>query len=236
MATAQNGEPGRGPEAHRPLSLDPGRGISRRKFFLLASILSGVGVATYALLPLGIRRLIDSWRTPVLDRTAPLGRLSEQEMQTMIALLEILVPMTLWPSREDMATMVNSATEHDKGVLKEYKHGVALLDQAAREHSPGLGFAVADSEVRRRVVESLLWKYPGGRSGTLSYQLAKLYRNLERFWQSAPRRRFRQLVVSDLMRRFYTGSIAWKMVGYTRYPGIPGDPREYVRPLKVDQL
>ena len=153
----------------------------------------------------------------------------------MVALLEILLPGTLWPGRERMADMVNQATENVKGVLPAYQAGLFLLDQTAREYTAGRGFAVAKTEMRQRILETLLWKYAGGKSGTLSYFIGLCYASLERFCQSAPRRRFRELVVRDLLRRFYAGSVAWKMAGYSRYPGIPGYPRASVRPLPLER-
>jgi hypothetical protein len=193
--------------------------------------LSGTGAAVYASFALGIKRLLYILR-PGLDHAAPTGRLSAQEMDTMIALLEMLLPVTLWPSREAMVDMVNQATGHVKGLLQAYQDGVFLLDQTAREYTPGRRFAAAEGEMRQRILETLLWKYAGGKSGTLSYHLRLCYASLERVCQSAPRRRFRKLVVRDLLSRFYAGSVAWKMAGYSRYPGIPGHPRASVRPLQ----
>ena len=94
-------------------------------------------------------------------------------------------------------------------------------------------FANAGIEGRQRILESIMWRYPGAEPGTLLYYKAKLYRGLEWLFQSEPQRRFRELVVRDLLNRFYSGSMAWKMVGYLRYPGLPGNPREYVQPLNL---
>jgi hypothetical protein len=203
--------------------------LSRRKFLVRTGLLSGTGAAVYASFALGFKRLLYILR-PGLDHAAPTGRLSAQEMDTLIALFEMLLPVTLWPSRGAMVDMVNQATEHVKGVLRAYQDGAYLLDQTAREHTPGRRFAVAGREVRQRILETLLWRYAGGKSGTLSYYVGLCYASLERVCQSAPRRRFRELVVRDLLRRFYAGSVAWKMAGYSRYPGIPGHPRASVRP------
>jgi hypothetical protein len=208
--------------------------VSRRKFLLLTGMLSGTGVAIYTSFTVGSKRFINILR-PGLDHTAPTGRLSAQEMDTMIALLEILLPVTLWPGREAMADMVNQATENVKGVLQAYQNGVFLLDQTARAYTPGRRFAVAGNEVRQRILESLMWKYTGGKSGTLSYYVGLCYASFERLCQSAPRRRLRELVVRDLLRRFYAGSVAWKMAGYSRHPGMPGYPRASVQPLKPER-
>jgi hypothetical protein len=201
---------------------------------VLTGLLSGTGAAVYAPFTLSFKRLIYILR-PGLDHTAPTGRLSAQEMDTMIALLEILLPVRLWPDRVAMADMVNQATESVKGLLRAYQDGVVLLDQAARKYTPSRRFAAAESEMRQRILETLLWKYAGGKSGTLSYYVGLCYASLERLCQSAPRRRFRELVVRDLLRRFYAGSVAWKMAGYSRYPGIPGHPRASVRPLRLER-
>jgi len=203
--------------------------MSRRTFLRLMGVLAGAGGAV----SLGVMRLINSHRPLELDASAPTGRLSEQDMQTMLALLEVLVPRTLWPGREVMAVMVHQATGNVKGVLKEYQAGLSLLDQSASKYSTSLRFADAGIEERQRILESMLWRYPGAKPGTLLYYKAKLYRNLEKFFQFESQRRFRELVVRDLLSRFYSGSTAWKMVGYRRYPGLPGNPREYVRPLEL---
>jgi hypothetical protein len=234
MITDQESSPGGGDEVGRSAP-SAGRGVlSRRKFLLLTGMLSGTGAAVYASSALGLKRLLYILR-PGLDHTAPTGRLSAQEMDAMIALLEILLPVTLWPGREAMADMVNQATGNVKGILRAYQEGVLLLDQTAREYTPGRSFAVAESEMRQRILETLLWKYAGGRSGTLSYYVGLCYSSLERLCQSTPRRRFRELVVRDLLRRFYAGSVAWKMAGYSRYPGIPGHPRASVVPLQAER-
>jgi hypothetical protein len=151
----------------------------------------------------------------------------------MLALLEVLVPSTLWPGSEAMTVMVNQATEHVKGVLKEYKAGLFLLDQATRKYGMDTSFAEAEIEGRQRILESIMWRYPDAKPETRLYYEVKLYRVLERLCQSESQRRFRELVVRDLLNRFYSGSMAWKMVGYLRYPGLPGNPREYVQPLNL---
>jgi hypothetical protein len=208
--------------------------LSRRTFLVLTGLLLGTGVAAYAPFALGLKRLFYILR-PGLDSTAPLGRLSAQEMDTMIALLEILLPVTLRPGREVMVDIVNQATENVKGLLQAYQDGVFLLDQSAREYAPGRGFAGAETEMRQRILETLLWKYAGGKSGTLSYYVGLCYASLERLCQSAPRRRFREFVVRDLLRRFYAGSMAWRMAGYSRYPGMPGYPRASAQQLRLER-
>lgn len=200
---------------------------------MLTGMLSGTGAAVYASFTWSVKQLIYILR-PGLDHTAPTGRLSVQEMDTMIALLEVLLPVTLWPGRAAMVDMVNQATENVKGLLRAYQDGVVLLDQTARKYTPGRSFAVVESEMRQRVLETLLWKYAGGKSGTLAYYVGLCYASLERVCQSPPRRRFRELVVRDLLRRSYAGGVAWKMAGYLRYPGIPGYPRAAARRLPLE--
>jgi hypothetical protein len=234
MTRDQISAPGRGNKGGRSFPPTGRSLLSRRRFLGLIGMLSGTGVVIYASFATGVKRLIYILR-PRLDHTAPTGRLSAQEMDTMVALLEILLPGTLWPGREPMADMVNQATENVKGVLQAYQAGLCLLDQTTREYTAGRGFAVAKTEMRQRILETLLWKYAGGKSGTLSYYIGLCYASLERLCQSAPRRQFRELVVRDLLRRFYAGSVAWKMAGYSRYPGIPGYPRASVRPLQLER-
>jgi hypothetical protein len=198
----------------------------------MTGALAGLGATLYAAFALNIGGLVDIARRPRLDRTAPTGRLSERDMATILALLEVLVPLALWPSREVMAAMVHEATEQRQGVLKEYQAGLAFLDQTASVSGVGPSFAQAGFEERQRILESLLWKYDSGTQGILASYVAKLHRGLEWVLQSETERRFRELMVRDLLRRFYGGPAAWALAAYSRRPGIPGDPREYVHPLR----
>jgi hypothetical protein len=205
--------------------------MSRRKFLQIASVLAGVGITAYASMSLGMKRVINARRALVLDTNAPTGNLSEQDMQTTIALLEVLLPEMLWPGREAMIAMVHQATEHDRGVLKEYQAGLSFLEQSTRKSGMQTRFADTGIEGRQHILESILQRYPKAKPGTLVHYKGKVYRGLEWLFQSESQHRFREFVVRDLLSRFYSGSMAWKMAGYLRSPGLPGNPREYVQPL-----
>jgi choline dehydrogenase-like flavoprotein len=114
----------------------------------------------YASLALGLKRLLHPPQSPQLDRNAPTGRLSEQEMEGLLALLEVLIPVRLWPSRQAMVEMVNHATETVKGLLNKYRASLPLLDKSASKHGIQGGFVVAGAEARQRILESLMWQYP----------------------------------------------------------------------------
>jgi hypothetical protein len=131
--------------------------------------------------------------------------------------------------------MVNQATEKERGVLNEYQAGVSLLDQSVRKYGVGTRFADAEIEGRQRILESIMRSYPMAEPGSFLYYKAKFYRGLEQLFQPEAQRRFRDLVARDLLNRFYSDRMAWQMVGYLRYPGLPGNPREYVQPLNLQQ-
>ncbi|HEX9757386.1 MAG TPA: hypothetical protein VGB26_06250 [Nitrospiria bacterium] len=199
--------------------------MSRRIFMVTAGVLTLIGIFSYPAL-----RYVKKAINPNLNRNHPPGRLSDQDMRTMLALLEVLVPQRLWISQENMVKLVNDATEQKKGLLKEYQSGLNMLDQLTKLRRGKLGFANISLRERSVVLESILWKYEGGRQKDLSNLFGKIKSNVERLFLSKPERHFRDFVVRDLLVRFYSGEAGWKLAGYTNYPGVPGNPREYVGP------
>jgi len=165
------------------------------------------------------RRIKDRWQArPELDRTAPTGRLSEDDMATIVALAMVLIPADQSPGADEgwVRTFVLHRTEHETGYLPEYRNGAQLLDQLAQ----------ADFGSRRRFSQL----NDAQREHLLRQHFDRGWLRLAA-WTSyeAERRAYRvwTLVIKDLLQGFYRSAMGWAVVGYTHYPGVPGDPREY---------
>lgn len=202
---------------------DDRAGISRRGLLIgvgLAGV--GIGAAGFGAGPF----LRDDW-APELDESAPTGILGEEEMATLLALVEVLIPPRHRAEPADSRIVIDAATSSVAGVLDEYRRGARLLQEASQS-SYGTRFESLPLGRRERVVDGMLWRYAAeSPSGDLADQLIKVQRRLERLRYDEPSRRFRQLVVRDLLHRFYLDR-AVALIGYSNIPGVAGDPRAYV--------
>ena len=195
--------------------------MTRRRFLALGAVLAlfvGLGVS-----PLRSKVLdkIVKWRWPGLDWHAPVGDLSVEESATVAALASVLVPGN-YPFLMDH---VARKTTTEPGFLKEYRNAVKLLNESTRRiWARDTRFENLDPGGRERVVESILWRYSADDKWTIL---------LEKLVVSKRRLAFRWFVVRDLLSAFYRSSAGWKVVGYTKYPGVPEkDQFEYTRPLE----
>ena len=202
----------------------PSRSISRRAF-VAGTAAGAVGVAGLAYSGLAVAR--DDLR-PHLDSSAPTGRLGERRMATILALSEALVPDRFRIESPRVRQVVNQATDREPGLLEEYERGAGFLDDLSSQ-SFGADFHELSAERREALLDELLWRYPAERGEGLDDLIPKAKRRLERVWHREDGRRFRQLVVRDLLRRMYLAGMPL-LIGYSNLPGVPGDPREYVRP------
>jgi hypothetical protein len=148
----------------------------------------------------------------------------------VLALVETLVPdrYRLPPSR--VRHLVDRATGEEPGVLREYQDGVRLLDERARRRGAP-AFAALLPDQRDALLDDLLWRYGAEDHGMdrMDRYSVLLARRLERVRHSGPVRRFRQLVVRDLLRRMYEAAVPL-VIGYANLPGVAGNARDYVTP------
>lgn len=161
---------------------------------------------------------------PQLDPTAPLGGLSDEEMQTILALGDILVsPDDADRARSLIQAHVEDRAQQHQGYLDEYRSGVALLDAAsANRQGAAARFAGLHLDDRTAVLQSLLWSYRAADT---------LHRYLEALFLSRRQLAFRRFVVADILSAYYRSPFGWKIVGYSHYPGVPAaDPLDYARP------
>ncbi|HLG19230.1 MAG TPA: hypothetical protein VI895_05370, partial [Bdellovibrionota bacterium] len=92
---------------------------------------------------------------PRLDRSTPMGRLSDEESGAIAALIAVLVDGDPAFLRDHVARR----TSTEPGYLKEYQSGARLLNASARRGGGGKRFAELDRAEQNRILESILWKY-----------------------------------------------------------------------------
>jgi hypothetical protein len=214
-------------DAHGDHPSAGGPRLTRRRFLAGSGILAGTGFFGFRFLHRHTNRL-----RPRLDRHAPTGRLGEAELATVLALLDVIVAEPMHETREAMAVLVNRATERVPGVLKEYRQGAELLEATA--HQAGTGsFATATRPDRAAILDAIVWQYPALTGSTFADLAGRSLVRLDRLVLGEPARRFRELVVRDLLTRYYH-RYAWHLLPYDNVPGRPGHPRGYTEPPSGD--
>lgn len=198
----------------------PSEGISRRG--LLALTAGGAvtlgGVAAGGLM--GYSALRERFR-PWYDRASGTGTLKSRDAEIILALVEVLVPARYRRSGARTRELVDTATEQTPGVFKEYTAAAEFLQRLSLE-TAGMGFAQLPPETRDHLLRQLLWRYPAD-PGTRNH----LTTRLEFVLRGEDAGRLRQLVIRDILTRFYV-DVQERVLGYHNLPGVPGDPRSYV--------
>jgi hypothetical protein len=196
--------------------------INRRRFLIVSGAVVAATVAT------GRGTLARAARHPDYHTAEGTGSLSSAEMETLVALAEVLVPASLRESPETTATVLADATARVPGLLAEYRAGAQLLN-ARMNVMRGVGFGAATARERDALLRSILWRYDSETGEFAHDARAKLARRLERVILSDDELRLRDLVVRDVLTRLLRRT-AWRLTGYPNYPGVPGDPRAYTEP------
>ncbi|HEY7535919.1 MAG TPA: hypothetical protein VH878_08230 [Thermodesulfobacteriota bacterium] len=204
--------------------------MNRRKFLALFVGLTITGIALLFVLRNKARdfgKFIVRFTNPQLDKDFPTGVLSDEEMRTIIALSEALIPTVEKPRANDefIRDQINQKTKNVKGLLREYRNAVNLLNEASKKvNGSDRIFSELSLSERDDVLGSILWRYR-------SDEVVK--RVLERIFVSRKKIAFRDFVIKSILVTFFRVSPAteWAIVGYSSYPGVPAeDPREYTRP------
>jgi hypothetical protein len=157
-------------------------------------------------------------------------------METMLALVEVLVPGSTLPDPKERIRIINTRTEKNGSIFYEYKAACRLLDKTAEKTAGVSGFHKASMEQREKILRLILWSYEGGGSKGSSKYITNFYASLERIFQSESERRFRSYVVKDLLTGIYTEeSVAYKLADYDHWPGYPArDLRDYTQPIDTE--
>ncbi len=158
-----------------------------------------------------------------LDRRSPTGTLSEGELTTVIALAEVLLPADESPgaTADWVRSHVDARTNRAPGFLAAYREAAQLLD-AWSVVGGGTAFAALAPAAREAVLLREL-----GPEGPDSHGTAQLGL---RSAQTVSKARVWQHVVQDLIVAFFRSPAGWAVVGYTNFPGVPGEPLAYTVP------
>ena len=199
----------------------------RRRFVLTAALGAGaVSLLSWATARSNAgRRVLQRDLHLQLNRRAATGRLTSDEMSGITALAETLIPEDSTPGAGPawVREFVDGRTDRVPGWLPAYREAAALLDRYAREFRPGVGgFAALTTGEREAVVQQHF--DTEGLPDRVWFRLGTASDD------GVPKDRCRHLVMKDLLVGFYRSAAGWAVVGYTNYPGVPGDPREYTTP------
>jgi hypothetical protein len=121
---------------------------------------------------------------------------------------------------DEMRDRVRFIARMDGGWRADFGMIATYLDRRARAHG-ATGFDAASADVHERIVDEIMRPAIDSRRS----ELAALISADER-----TRRFIRTDAVGLFARAYSTSSAIWRRRGYARWPGIPGDPREYTRP------
>ncbi len=120
----------------------------------------------------------------------------------------------------DLRNNVEFIAQVDSGWRSDFAMIATYVDDLARSYG-AVSFAAATDDVRERIVDDIMRPSIDSQRS----ELAALISAHERT------RRFLRTDAIPLLAHAYTSSgAAWRRRGYARWPGIPGDPREYTRP------
>jgi hypothetical protein len=120
----------------------------------------------------------------------------------------------------DVRRNVEFVAQVDGGWRSDFAMIAAYVDALA--HSYGaVSFGGASDDVRERIVDDIMRPPIDSRRS----ELAALISARER-----TRRFLRSDAIPLLAHAYSSSGAAWRRRGYARWPGIPGDPREYTRP------
>ena len=200
------------------------RSMSRRRL-LIGLGAGGVVVGAGGLL--GAQHLLRI-SPPELDQDRSKASLTARELAVLVALSEVLVPARYWVGKEKTEELIHEAVEETPGLAHAYRDGAKLLDEHA-----GTRFDTLSKERRDSTLAGMVWRYsapfgrriPDVRGAT---RLQYLPRQIELAWLDERHRRFRELVMTDLLERLYVAATPC-VLGYN-LRGVPNGPRNYVSP------
>lgn len=204
--------------------------MNRRRFLKWMVVGAVFSLASLYILKSRYRRITQIFKdylSPRLNTDSPRGRLKEDDVKNIIALAEVLIlkDETLDADEIWVRNFVNNKTENEPGYLFEYQNGVRLLDRITRnlkgEH---MKFHELPMDIR-----NILLHQNFGMDGSLD----KIFFRLQFFTHLGKLKiYFWYFVIKELLYDFYSSPYGWAVVGYTSYPGVPGNPREYTEALK----
>ena len=177
---------------------------------------------------------VRSWLQPTLDGHGATGSLSTPEVDCLYALFQLVVDDERVP-REICETWLDRSARTEPGHLTEYRRGVELLQATSRRSFAGRSFAELTLDERDGVLRRVLRPFRHKEAEPRwRRRLRFTQTNLDTLLTPPERRRFRDFVVRDLLRAYYTRAEGWAVVGYDEFPGHVRKEREPCQITAVD--
>ena len=190
----------------------------RRALVILAGVLTAGAALGFPFLRRERSRRLASFHRPGPPDPSPLD---PRELASVAALTGALFGNRL--DRDEMLEIGRGLAllaESDGGWRTELAAAGGYADRTARARGAA-SFADAADQVRYDIVDSIMGTpVDSHRSNLLALVSA----------DERGRRLIRSALVPALAQVYRASGPAWRRRGYVRWPGVPGDPREYTRP------
>ncbi len=142
-------------------------------------------------------------------------------LETVIAFVAALYGRKLSiRDRKELVGQLTFSVQEDNGWRSEYVWLAQYVDGEARK-SGVASLMSASSDQKDQIVFSILAKSAYNRKS----RLLALF-----FVDERMRRRMHHSTIEQLQRVYLNSGVPWRHRGYSSWPGVPGDPREYTRP------
>ena len=195
--------------------------ISRRRFLAIAG--AGLAVAGSVAIYPAIQKY---WQTSHVKGSPDKSPFDGNTLETVAFFVAALYGRTLNASdREELVSQLKFAVQEDSGWRSEYSWLARHVDEAARQLGAADLKSVNDRQ-KEQVVLSIMTKPWGGKKS----KLYAVFSEKERMRQRMHRSTFRQL-----QKIYLSSGVPWRHRGYSSWPGVAGDPREYTRPGPLSQ-
>ena len=190
----------------------------RRALVILAGVLTAGATLGFPFLRRERSRRLASFHRPGPPDTNPLD---PHDLAPVAALTGALFGHRL--DRDELLEIGRGLAllaESDGGWRTELAAAGGYADRSARARGAA-SFADAPDQVRYHLVDSIMGPpVDSHRSNLLALVSA----------DERDRRLIRSALVPALAQVYRASGPAWRRRGYARWPGVPGDPREYTRP------
>lgn len=196
----------------------------RRALVILAGVLTTAGAALgFPFLRRERSRRLASSHRPAPPDASPIPR---HHFASVAALTGALFGHRLDPDEMlEIERGLVLLAQTDGGWRTELDAAAGYADRNARAGGAA-SFADAPDPVRYRLVDTLMSAPVDSRRSNLLALVSADERD---------RRLIRSALVPALAQVYRASGPAWRRRGYTRWPGVPGDPRDYTRPGRAVQ-
>jgi glucose dehydrogenase len=152
-----------------------------------------------------------------LDILSPVGILSDKEHEIIYALFTVLTGREF--PYNNYVLKLNEKTLTMPGLLQEFKQGIVLLNEIAKNKFCLKCFLVGSEEEKEKVLKLIHRRYKSKYNYSLWRKRLRLTgENLDLILLPSSKLRFRKFVTRTLLSIFYKSKQGWSIVKYDEYP------------------